>query len=89
MRFEKLETLLIDVEKGIYEVNGRDISQSGKYLNLTFEEGVWSLVVSEDTAYTTDDQVILKGSTFRRRYARRREYSPGNLVETPYRSEGI
>ena len=89
MRIEKLKTLRIDVEKGIYEVNGKDVSQSGKYLNLTFEEGVWSLVVSEDTAYTINDQAILKGSTFRRRYARRREYSPGNLVEIPYRSEGI
>lgn len=56
IRFEKLKTLRIDVEKGIYEVNGRDISQSGKYLNLTFEEGVWSLVVSEDTAYTVGER---------------------------------
>lgn len=57
-RVEKLNSVEIDVDKGIYKVNGRDIFQSGKYFNLIFEEGVWSLMVSEDTLYTTDNRVL-------------------------------
>ena len=57
-KVEKLNSVEIDVDKCIYKVNGRDISQSGKYFNLTFEGGVWSLMVSEDTLYTTDDRVL-------------------------------
>lgn len=53
MKMEKLNSLHIDVEKGIYEVNGRDISQSGKYLRLVFKDGTWTLVISEDTGYST------------------------------------
>lgn len=57
-KIEKLESLCIDVEKGIYKVNGRDVSKSGKYLNLIFEDGNWSLIISEDTFYNTSDHVI-------------------------------
>lgn len=52
---EKLQSLNIDVEKGIYKVNGRDISKSGKYLKLTFENGVWSLMITEDNIFSTND----------------------------------
>ena len=51
---EKLKSIHIDVEKGIYEVNGRDVSETGKYLQLTFENGQWSLVITEDTIYSSD-----------------------------------
>lgn len=51
---EKLKSIHIDVEKGIYEVNGRDVSKTGKYLQLTFENGQWSLVITEDTIYSSD-----------------------------------
>lgn len=54
MFMEKLNSLHIDVEKGICEVNGRDISQSGKYLRLVFEDGTWTLVVSEDIGCNTN-----------------------------------
>lgn len=53
---EKLKTLTIDVEKGIYEVNGRDISETGTFMQLIFERGVWSLMIREDRIYTTNDQ---------------------------------
>lgn len=55
MKIETLKSLHIDVENGIYEVNGRDISKSGKRLKLVFEDGMWSLVISEDTTYTTSN----------------------------------
>lgn len=55
MRTEKLESIYIDVEKDIYEVNGRDISKSGQYLSLVYENGTWSLIVTEDILYTTSD----------------------------------
>nr|DAP78050.1 MAG TPA: hypothetical protein [Caudoviricetes sp.] len=58
MKIEELKSLHIDVEKNIYEVNGRDISQSGKYFNLVFEDGTWTLVVSEDTGYSTNAHSI-------------------------------
>ena len=47
-------SLTIDVDKGIYEVNGRDISESGKELHLDFSDGQWSLVITEDTIYSSD-----------------------------------
>lgn len=53
MKIERLDSLRIDVKKDIYEVNGRDISKSGKYLNLVFKEGNWTLMISEDTVYST------------------------------------
>lgn len=46
---EKFQSLHIDTEKGIYEVNGRDISDSGKELHLDFENGQWSMQITEDT----------------------------------------
>lgn len=60
MKMERLASLHIDVKKDIYEVNGRDISQSGKYLNLVFEDGTWTLVVSEDTGYSTNAHSKIK-----------------------------
>lgn len=58
---EELKTLTIDVEKGIYEVNGRDISGSCSEFHLEFENGHWSLKITEDRLYSTNDQFISKG----------------------------
>ena len=55
--FENFHSLHIDLDKGIYEVNGRNISSSGKKLHLHFEKGMWSLVVAEDTVYSSDPQI--------------------------------
>lgn len=60
---EQLKTLEIDIEKGIYKVNGRDISHTGQFLKLTYEEGIWSLVIKETSLYTRDEtkqQVIAR-----------------------------
>lgn len=41
-------------KRGIYKINGRDISKSGKKLHLDFSDGQWSLVITEDTIYSSD-----------------------------------
>lgn len=46
-----LKTVEIDVEQGIYKVNGRDISNA-TYLSLIFD-GVWSLEITENNVYST------------------------------------
>ncbi len=38
-KYEKFKSIHIDIEKGIYEVNGRDISESGCALSLKYENG--------------------------------------------------
>lgn len=58
---KKLESVRIDVKNGIghVEVNGNDISSNGSYLNLTFENGEWSLMTAKDEVYSscgTDDE---------------------------------
>ena len=57
MKVRKLESVHIDVKDGIghVEVNGKDISSNGIYLNLTFENGDWSLMTTKDEIYSTSD----------------------------------
>lgn len=57
-KIEKFESLHIDINKGIYEVNGRDVSKSGKNMNLTFEDGVWTLEISEDSFFASNNEAI-------------------------------
>lgn len=57
-KIEKFESLHIDINKGIYEVNGRDVSKSGKNMKLTFEDGKWTLEISEDSFFTSNEKVI-------------------------------
>lgn len=52
MKPEELKSLHIDIEKGIYEVNGRDVSDKGTYMNLIFEDGSWSLMITENNFYS-------------------------------------
>ncbi|MEE0740765.1 MAG: hypothetical protein U0M21_00525 [Emergencia sp.] len=52
MKPEELKSLHIDIERGIYELNGRDISNKGTYMNLIFEDGKWSLVTIENNLYS-------------------------------------
>ena len=54
---KKLESLRIDLKDGVAEVqvNGVSISSTGKYLNVTFENGEWSLMTTEDNFYSTND----------------------------------
>ena len=53
-RKEAFSSLVIDIDKGIYEVNGRDISKSGKELHLDFKDGEWSLAITEDVIFSSD-----------------------------------
>lgn len=57
---KKLESVRIDVKNGIghVEVNGNDISSNGSYLNLTFENGEWSLMTTRDGVYNTSDREV-------------------------------
>lgn len=55
---ENLKSIIIDVEKGIYEVNGEDIGKDTSELHLDFENGVWSLAVTRDMQFTTSDKQI-------------------------------
>lgn len=45
---EKLKTIQIDIEKKHCLINGEDISANCKYLNLKFEDGEWSLMITTD-----------------------------------------
>ena len=58
MGVKKLETIKISMEKGKakVEVNGEDISSYGSYLNLTFENGEWSLMTTRDSFYCSGDR---------------------------------
>lgn len=60
MNKEELKTLEIDMDRNIFKVNGRDISNSGHYMSLTFEHGTWSLMITEDTLYSTSDSACKK-----------------------------
>ena len=57
---EKLRSLEISMKngKGICKVNDKDISSEVSHLELVFENGDWSLEISETTLYTTNDQDI-------------------------------
>lgn len=52
----QLESVEIDVAKGIYRINGTDISETCTELCLHFKNGEWSLRVVEDKTYTHSDQ---------------------------------
>lgn len=53
MKIEKLKSIVIDTEKGIFEVNGKDISGSSSHLRLEFEGAIGTLEVEEHRLYTT------------------------------------
>lgn len=55
---EKLKSVLIDVENGIYEVNGRSIASSCCELSLDFKNGEWSLALTEDSVYSTSESEV-------------------------------
>lgn len=52
---EKFRSINIDVEKGIYQVNGEDMGSDTSRLKLEFEDGEWSLEVTRDHRFTTSD----------------------------------
>ena len=44
---ENFKSIHIDLENGVYELNGRDISEICYDLELRFHNGKWSLTVKE------------------------------------------
>lgn len=65
MEVKKLESLRICMKNGVakVEVNGKDISSRATYLNVTFDDGIWSLAVSKDSFYSTNNQNIKDNAT--------------------------
>lgn len=56
----ELETLIIDIEKGICKLNGVDISRNTSELHLDFENGMWTLTVTRTTTYTANVHVSME-----------------------------
>lgn len=48
----------IDIEKGIYEINGEKIPDRCCELLLEFDNGEWSLMVTTSKLYGNSDQMI-------------------------------
>ncbi len=53
MRTEKLESIYIDVEKDICQLNGEEIGSNTSELHLDYENGEWSLQVTQDRILAT------------------------------------
>lgn len=53
MKKEVLQSLVIDVERGVYQLNGVNIGDNTSELHLDFENGEWSLQVTQDQTYET------------------------------------
>ena len=61
MQSKELKSLVIDVEKGIYEINGKDVKESGCAMTVNYENGKWSLMITEQTIYTVNDHSEING----------------------------
>ena len=48
--FIEFKSIHIDTEKGIYQLNGENV-QRVRHLELEFENGKWSLLVTKDELY--------------------------------------
>lgn len=57
---EEFKSVHIDLEKKIFEVNGERIPKKCVRLSIWFDNGDWSLEMSEElvTEYTANDQKI-------------------------------
>lgn len=53
LKTEMLQSLVIDVERGVYQLNGVNIGDNTSELHLDFENGEWSLQVTQDQTYGT------------------------------------
>lgn len=56
MEIAKLKSLIINVEDNIFKLNGEDIGDTTTELHLDYENGEWSLQVTRDHTYTSNDQ---------------------------------
>lgn len=48
---EILKTVEIDTEKGVYKINGEDVSKTCSKFLLSFENGRWTLETEETKRY--------------------------------------
>lgn len=56
MEKKKFKSVHIDIEKGIYEINGEKIPDRCSKLSLEFNNGEWSLLITTSNLYTSSDQ---------------------------------
>ena len=56
----QLKTLHLDTEKGICKLNGIDISRCASELHLDFENGSWSLAVTQKSTFTASARNIME-----------------------------
>lgn len=50
MEAKTFKSIHIDLEKGIYQINGEEVPKVS-HMELLFEKGIWSLVISRDEFY--------------------------------------
>lgn len=55
---EELKSIIIDLENGIYKLNGKDIGSTVSELHLDFEKGQWMLTATVKTSYTVSGKRI-------------------------------
>ena len=52
MAAEKFKSIEIDLEKGIYKLNGKEMTEVSN-LQLSFSNGEWSLMITKDMLFET------------------------------------
>lgn len=53
----QLKTLLLDTDRNICILNGINISKNTSELHMDFENGMWTLTVTQTATYTANVQV--------------------------------
>ncbi len=56
---EPLKSLLIDVENGRYELNGKPMEGISR-LDIDFDNGKWTLLITRDEFYQTAPKEVFK-----------------------------
>lgn len=52
MTAEKFKSIEIDLEKGVYKLNGKEMTEVSD-LRLSFSKGEWSLMITKDMLFET------------------------------------
>lgn len=55
---EESKSIIIDLENGIYKLNGEDIGSTVSEFHLDFEKGQWMLTATVKTSYTVSGKRI-------------------------------
>lgn len=55
---EEFKSIAIDLENGIYKLNGKDIGSTVSELHLDFEKGQWTLTTTVKAGYTASGREI-------------------------------